>query len=209
MQNARGRLARDGTILDFVKISTSKKTLMKVILTLLLIIMNISFSFAQDRVLSYTKNISGFSLNKDQLFDKVLQWFEKSFYNTKDKIKISNRQSGVISANAIFYSAYKVPNGTDSTAGDDFVNYNFEWTIKISNNQISFRIPHINITTPSNSVPVTSAKKTPYVIIMQSEQIAERNWALAKKYLMKNLDELTTSLYTELTDGNSGLADTK
>ena len=182
---------------------------MKLILTILLLIGNISHSFAQDRVLSYTKNISGISLSQDQLFEKVLQWYERSFFNTKDKIKTSNKQSGVITANAVFYSAYKVPNGPDSTAGEDFVNYNFEWTIKISNNQISFRIPHINITTPSNSVPVTSAKSTPYPIIMQPQQIAERNWALAKKYLMKNLDELTASLYTELADSNSSLADTK
>ncbi|UEG48964.1 DUF4468 domain-containing protein [Ferruginibacter lapsinanis] len=156
----------------------------------------IELSFGQDKPMRYDKVINQIPLGKEQLFDRVLLWFDRSFFNNEDVIKVTNRKAGMIAGKAVFYSGYKVPvNNIDSVNDDKFVNYNFEWTIWINNNYIYFSIPQIYI---NGTTLVTTAKKCPIVILAQSDEITDSQWNLAKIYLIKNLDVLLDSLQYKL-----------
>ena len=159
-------------------------------------------AFAQDKPLSYTKTLSSIPLNNDQIFDKVLLWFGSSFFNDKDVIKVKNRNTGIIRGNAVFYSGYKVPiNIKDSVNDDKFVNYNFEWTIRVINNHVHFSIPEIYI---NQKILVTTAKECPVTILAQSDEKTDNEWGLAKAYLIKNLNGLMENLNYKLLEASAG-----
>lgn len=160
------------------------------------------FTSAQDKPLSYAKTLNSIPLNNDQIFDKVLLWFGSSFFNDKDIIKVKNKSTGIITGNAVFYSGYKVPiNSKDSIDDDKFVNYNFEWTIRVINNHVHFSIPKIYI---NHKILVTTAKKCPVTILAQSDEKTDNQWGLAQAYLIKNLNVLVESLNYKLLDASFG-----
>ncbi|MES2431162.1 MAG: DUF4468 domain-containing protein [Bacteroidota bacterium] len=185
---------------------------MKIIFTSIFITFLLSAS-AQNKLVTYTKTWDGIALNKNEIFDKVHTWFEKSFYNTYDKINVSNKEAGIISGQAFFYSPYKILKNTDSTEASDFANYYLDWSAKVTNGRIVFTITKILINKgnvyESKATPVTASATSPFIILMQPEETTQEQWLLAKAYLKKNLDGLTNTLLNELSPDNSGLAGLK
>ncbi|UEG50892.1 DUF4468 domain-containing protein [Ferruginibacter lapsinanis] len=168
---------------------------MKTFILIAIFLFTIQCTFAQDTLVTYTRPFNESSLNKNDLFDKALLWFTRSFYNSYDVIKVNNKAAGILTGKAFFYSSYKVPQKQDSTTGFDFTDYNFIWTMKITDNNVSFSISNLCI---NGGIPVTSAIESPFVILMQSSERSEQNWGLSKLYLMKNLDALLGKLNVEL-----------
>lgn len=168
---------------------------MKKFILTVIVLFTVQCSFAQDTLVTYTRSLNETTLNKNELYDKALLWFTRSFYNSYDVVKISNKAAGIITGKAFFYSSYKVPQKTDSTTGFDFTDYNFSWAMKITDKNVRFSITNVCI---NGGIPVTSAIESPFVILMQSSERSEHNWNLSKIYLMKNLDALLGTLNADL-----------
>jgi hypothetical protein len=184
---------------------------MKKLLTTALLCAIIQISFAQNAfvsqknsdLLTYTKELNGSDQSDKRIFDKTLIWFYKSFKYNYDKIQTKDRETGIISGRALFYSPYKVSEKGDSVAGEYYTNYNFEWTVRIENNKINFSIEKIYINKNfdyeiTGKRLATTATKIPFIVLTQSDEKMEKDWNSSKIFLMKNLDALVTSLDTEL-----------
>ncbi|MGG9970901.1 DUF4468 domain-containing protein [Ferruginibacter sp. SUN002] len=166
---------------------------------------------ASNAVMTFSREINAGTQSNDRLFNKSLIWFAKSFFHSYDKILSSDRSTGIITGRTFFYSGYKVPGKTDSTNAFDYTNYNFEWTIKITNGKVDFTIGNMyvnkNIHVTNNidqKTAVTKAVKIPFIVLLNTDEKMKNDWKLSRSYLVNNLDALVVSLNKELA-GDSDL----
>lgn len=131
------------------------------------------------------------SLSRGEIFDKTLIWCGQRFTDSKSALRMSNRESGLISGKAYFLSSYKMPRKKkDSIAGTVFLSYYFNWLIEIKENKMRVSINEIVYEFNDTKYPVKIDGKPPVDILFQSSVKNQLEWDLSKKYLLSNFDNM-------------------
>ena len=153
---------------------------------------------AQDSLLTYTRILQIDSISKSDIYDKALIWCSKAFTDSKSAINVKDKESGVIAGKALFTSYYKIPKKKDSVISAAYSDYLFDWLIEIKDAKLRFSLKNIYTKQFSGDYPVTINGKYPIKFAFTSEEKNQLEWDLAKKGLVKNIDILVTSLYSDI-----------
>lgn len=169
--------------------------------TLLLIValLFVTTARCQDTLLTYSHILKVDTLSKNEIFDRTLIWCSKAFKDSKSAINVKERDGGIIGGKAYYQSPYEVPKKKDSTLGLIFNNYYFDWLIEIKDNKLRFTANNIILKELDKDFIVTTKKIAPFEVWLQPKSKTELEWKLSKEYFIKNLDELLSSLNSDLT----------
>lgn len=170
---------------------------MKQSLITLLITLTLN-TYGQDSLLTYSRIIKVDSTTKTELYDKAMIWCSKVFNESKSAINVRDKESGIIAGKALLNSYYKVPKKKDSALSWVYSNYYFDWLLEIKENRLRFSVKNIALHEDSGDYLVKVNDKAPIKIAFASEEKIKTEWECSKIGLLKNIDILANSLYTDL-----------
>ena len=167
------------------------------------------YTFSQDTLLTYTKVLTFDSISKNDIFDKALIWCSKSFKESKSAINVKEREGGIISGKGYIENPYYIhkTNGRkpDSTLGNLFDDYKFDWLIEVKNNKLRFSISNLLCVFYSSSLDaedeliiVNKSETVPYKNPFISEEKLKLHWKISKQSLLIQFDLLMLKLKDEV-----------
>jgi hypothetical protein len=154
---------------------------------------------AQDSLFTYSKIITVDSVSKNDLFDRSLIWCSKAFNDSKDAINVKEREGGIISGKARYYTTYKYLLKKDSLPGSD--TYVFDWLIQVKDGKVKFSVSQVKqyfMSMENEYLIVTNSKVSPYKNGLMSRARIDAMWNSSKEQFIKDLDGLMGDLETEL-----------
>lgn len=155
-------------------------------------------SKAQDSLFTYAKIINADSLSKEQIYDRALIWLGKVLNDSRNAIKVQERQSGLISGKAYVDLTYKYPGKRDSLFGTIYNDYTFDWLTQIKDSKLKFSISEIEMHGLYYSGYVTNSDVGPGRSVLLSKTRNDAEWISSKYYFKKMLDLLMAQLEDEL-----------
>jgi len=153
---------------------------------------------AQDSLFTYSKILIVDSVSKDDIYNKALIWCGKAFNDSKDAIKVQEREGGIISGKAYIGLEYKYPGKKDSIRGTLYNDYYSDWLIQIKDSKLKFSITDVTINNLFYGGFVTTADIAPGKSPILSQKRNNAEWKYSKIYFENLLNELMTSLEYEL-----------
>lgn len=139
------------------------------------------------------------SLTKSTIYDRALIWCGTAFGNSNYAIKVHEKESGIISGQALLKSYYKTPGRKDSANGEVYIDYEFDWLIETKDGKLRFSISNVQYEYMGLKHPVNDVDEKPPVSIMfQSKEKTRIEWACSKHYFIANIDKLTISIYNNI-----------
>ncbi|MBA3830211.1 MAG: DUF4468 domain-containing protein [Taibaiella sp.] len=152
---------------------------------------------AQDR-LEYSRVLTLDTVSKGDIYDKAMVWCSKMFNDSKDAINVKERESGLISGKAVYLSLYKTQGKRDSVFGSVFLHYSFDWLMEIKKGKLRYSASNILYNYSGVDYPVFISDNPPITILFQAKTKTKTEWELSKSYLISNIDQIVSSLYTEI-----------
>jgi hypothetical protein len=179
--------------------NTKKTKLTAIICVMMLMKLHAqNVSYNADSLFTYSKIIMLDSLTKDVIYNQTLIWCGKAFNDSKDAIKVQEKDAGIISGKAYMNLYYKYPGKRDSLPGELYRDHYFNWLIQIKDYKLRFSISEVEIQSEFYFGDVTSSDTAPGKILLVSKTRNDAEWNCSKLYFENRLNELMRQLENQV-----------